>query len=126
MQLRIDGGRLVSLLQRLDFVLSHGKSQFKQAHVFTQLGITFDTSKMIFSLCRDKIKAVKAQAVRIVLLPTYQGVIQLLGLTTLASVVLSLVRLHRYCLQYWLKKTYRFLANFKPIGFTEEVQKDLL
>ena len=49
-QARIDGHRVASILQKLDFILSHDKYQFESTHLFTHLGLTFNTREMTSSL----------------------------------------------------------------------------
>ena len=58
MQARIDGQRVSSLLQRLGFVLSLEKYQFRPTQVFTQVGVPFDTREMTISLPVDMVQVV--------------------------------------------------------------------
>ena len=126
-QTRSDGQRVVSLLQRLGFIMNPNKCKFKYTLVFNYMGLAINIREMTMSLPPEILQAIKAQGTKLSSFPMCSGVMRLLGLMKLVNMTLLLARLHSHLLQFWLREIYKSPANLiTPLKFTQEARRTLL
>ena len=124
---KVDGQRVVQLLQKLGFVLILEKCQLEPTQEFTHWGLVFNTQNMTLSLSQDKVLVIKAQTAKVVSSPTCREVMRLLGLTNFTSMALTPGKITLSPLQYWLKESYKSPANlFRGLKPNQEATQTLL